>query len=82
MVGTKIVHTSGTFLKLFEKMSKNDLEPCSHIELNTQNPDPIFKITIYCTKYPNNTQILSIFWNILESGGQILKNQIFILLNV
>ena len=31
-------------------ISKNTFEPCSHIQSNTQNPNPIFKITIYCTK--------------------------------
>ena len=29
----------------------------AHIESNTQNPNPIFKITIYYTKYTKNTKI-------------------------
>ena len=29
---------------------------CSHIQKSTQNPNIIFKITIYCTKYPPKCQ--------------------------
>ena len=39
--------------------SKNIFNLCSHIELNTQNPNTISKITIYYTKYTNNAKILS-----------------------
>ena len=61
MFRTRIVHTSG---KLFDFLgvdlsifwSKNIVKPCSHIELNTQNPNPnpnpILKITISFTKTP------------------------------
>ena len=41
---------------------KNTFNLCSHIELNTQNPNPIFKITIYYTKYTKNVKIHSNFW--------------------
>ena len=34
-------------------------KPCSHIQSNTQNSNPILKITIYCTKYPHNVKIHS-----------------------
>jgi hypothetical protein len=40
----------GHFLKMFEKMFKHTFNLCSHIELNTQNPNTIFKITIYYSK--------------------------------
>ena len=55
---TKIVHTSGKFfdfwgVHLFDFLgSKNIFNPCSHIEFNTQNPNPISKITISFTKTP------------------------------
>ena len=35
---------------------------------NTQNPNPIFKITIYCTKYTNNAKIHSKIWKILNKS--------------
>ena len=38
------------FLNIFEEMFKNTLKLCSHIELNTPNPNTIFKITTYCKK--------------------------------
>ena len=47
----------------FERLSKHILNPCSHIEFNTQNPNPIIKIPLYCTKYPQHAKILSNFWN-------------------
>ena len=53
MFRTRTVHTSGTFFEIFRKMSKNNFKPCSHIELNTTNPNTIFKITVYYTKTPN-----------------------------
>ena len=59
MFRTKIVHTSGIFFDFggvvfFDFLgSKNIFNPCSHIEFNTQNPNPIFKITISFTKTPN-----------------------------
>ena len=61
MFRTKIVHTSGILFdfflgggRLFRLLeSKNIFNLCSHIELNTQNPNPIVKITIPFTKLPN-----------------------------
>ena len=40
-------HFWDMFLKMIEKMFKNTFNLCSHIQLNTQNPNTIFKITIY-----------------------------------
>ena len=37
--------------------SKNTFKPCSHIQSNTQNPNPIFKISFYYTKHINNIKI-------------------------
>ena len=51
MFRTRIAHTSG---KLFDILpSKNIFKPCSHIQSNTQNPTPIFKVSIYYTKHTN-----------------------------
>ena len=73
MVSTKIVHTSGTLLGIFgeklNKVSTNHFKPCSYLQSNTQIPNPIFKITIYCTKYTKNAKILSNIWKI----GNFLK---------
>ena len=55
-----------------ERMSKKHLKPCSHIELNTQNPNPIFKITIYCTKQTNDAKIHS---NLLEKVESFEKQK-------
>ena len=58
MFRTKIVHTSGIcfdFLgvDVFDFLgSKNIFNLCSHIELNTQNPNPTFKIATCFTKTP------------------------------
>ena len=38
-------------------MFKNTFNLCSHIELNTQNPNPILKIRIYCTKQTKHATI-------------------------
>ena len=46
----KLFTLLGQFWKLFEKVFTNIFKPCSHIELNTQNPNTIFKIAIYYTK--------------------------------
>ena len=51
-----------TLLRHFLKMSTNNFKPCSYIELNTQNPNTIFKITICYTKLTQNTKILSTFF--------------------
>ena len=53
-------HTKWSVRKLFWDIfehfwiwgEKHNFKPCSHIELNTQNPNTIVKITIYYTKYP------------------------------
>ena len=37
-------------------MSKHIFLVCSHIQKNTTNPNIIFEISIYCTKYINNTK--------------------------
>ena len=59
IVSTTIVHTSGIVFDLLSKMSKNIFKICSYIQKNTQNPNAIFKITTYCTKYTPNAKILS-----------------------
>ena len=33
---------------------------------NTHNPNPIFKITIYCTQYIKNANTLSENWKVLK----------------
>ena len=81
MVSTKIVHTSGTFLETIENMSKNAFNLCSHIELDTQNPNPIFKIKIYYTKHSQYAKILSNVWNMLEKFENN-KNLLFISLQL
>ena len=52
---------------MFKNMFKNTFNPCSHFELNTTNPKPIFKISIYYTKDTRNAKILSILEKILEN---------------
>ena len=50
-LSTEIVHTSVSFfcfLKMFENMFNNSFNLYSHIQSNTQIPNPIFKITVYC----------------------------------
>ena len=54
------------FLKNDENKSKTHFKQCSHIELNTQIPNPIFKITIHYTKYTKHAKILSICWIVWE----------------
>ena len=72
MVRTKIVHTSGTFLEHFRKNRKHFVfRLCSHIQSNTQNPNPIFNITIYGTKCTNNAKTHSIFWKISNNFKNI-----------
>ena len=53
------------FLNFVEKMFKTTFNPCS-IELNTQNPNTIFKIQIYYTEYTKHAKIHSNFLIILE----------------
>ena len=76
IVRTRIVHTSGTFLYFKFVFVKTTFKPCSHIELNTQNPNTIFKITIYCTKYTKNAKIHPMFWKIWEKIDK-MKNEYF-----
>ena len=52
-------------------MFNHSFKPWSHIELNITNPNTIFKITVYCTKYTKHAQSLSNFWKI----SKIKKNQ-------
>ena len=54
-------------LDLFEQMFKNTLNPCSHIDLNTQIANTIFKITTYCTQHTNNAKTLLTFFTILKN---------------
>ena len=67
MFRTKIVHTSEIFFDLGGGSifrfwgSKNIFNLCSHIELNTQNPNPIFKITICFTKTPTTPTYFRFF---------------------
>ena len=49
----------GLVWNLLEHMFKRMFKPCFHIELNTQNPNTIFQISIYCTNYTQNAKILS-----------------------
>ena len=56
-----------------------------HIKLNTQNPNPIFKITIDFTKYTQITQTLSNVWkcsehlenNKIKHNIRLTKNIVF-----
>ena len=81
MVRTKIIHTSG-IKKKKRKMFKSSFNLGSHIELNTQNPNPIFEIKTYCTKYSKIAKILSMCWKMLEDFETVLKFQSFILLYI
>ena len=58
---TKAIRTPGNFYDTFcyRKMLKDIIKVCSHIQKNAQNPNTIFKISIYCEKYNNNNTILS-----------------------
>ena len=58
--------------------SKNIFNLCSHIELNTQNPNPIFKIAICFTKTTTNAKILSNFCDFRKIENSP-KHHIFIL---
>ena len=76
MVSTKIVHTSGTFLEFcFEKMSTNNVKPCSHIQNNfteseydVQNNDALHKIH---QKYQNIFDSLEMFGNLLTKKKRV-----------
>ena len=67
MFRTKIVHTSGIFFDFGGVVffdfggSRNIFNLCSHMELNTQNPNPIFKITICFTKTLNTPKCFRTF---------------------
>ena len=84
MFRTKIVHTSG---KMFDFLgvdfrfggTKNIFNLCSHIELNTQNPNPILKFTISFTKTPTKPKHFRTFvflWKIPKT--QIFQKLIFL----
>ena len=47
--------------------SKNIFNPCSHIEFNTLNPNPILTITISFTK-TQNTKYFRTLWKLLENS--------------
>ena len=74
-----MVHTSVTFLFFYLEQNGQTkiFKPCSHIEFNTTNPNPILKITIYYTKYTNNAKILSNYSIILETRKRKEKNEPF-----
>ena len=77
MVSTKIVHTSGIFLKLFGffgKMFKYIFNPCSYIGLNTQIPNPIFKITMFIQ---NIAKMPKYFRNVVNSWKQTKVFKLF-----
>ena len=57
--------------------SKNIFNLCSHIELNTQNPNPILKITICFTKTPKNAKILS---KVLKISEKSKKSKMYFVL--
>ena len=57
ILDAKIVHTSGKMFDVgggsnnFDFWGSKDIfKVCSNIQKNTQNPNPIFKITICCIK--------------------------------
>ena len=62
-----------------EQMFKISLNLCSHIQSNTQNPNTIFKISIYCTKQTTNAKTHSNFRKMLESF-ETFQNKKYILL--
>ena len=55
-------------------MSKSIFKVCSHVQKNTQNPNPIFKITIYYTKYTQNAKLHSKCWKVLENSKSFKKS--------
>ena len=63
-----------------QKRVENIFKLCSHIQQKTTNPNPIFKILIYCTKDSNNIKIHSKFgiWGRRNKHFQFF--QIYILL--
>ena len=61
------------FFEFFEKMFKNTSNLCSNIQWNTTNPNTIFKITVYYTKYTKNAKKHSNFWCFCFGGGEIRK---------
>ena len=76
MLDTKIVHTSGkvfdfggleTIRFVGSKNVEQYLLSMFPYTENTRNPNLIFKITIYCTQYPQNAKILSNIWKKLET---------------
>ena len=64
VIRAKIVHTSGTCFEQISKHLKQMFKPCSHIEFNTTNPNPTFKISFFYTQYTNNAKMLSNFWKL------------------
>ena len=58
-------------------MSKNIFNLCFHIQKNTQNPNPIFKISISYTNQNNNTKLLYNFRKMLGTSFCFFKNTKF-----
>ena len=52
---------------MLEKLLKKTFNLCSHIESNTQNPNPIFKIRISFTKTPKMPKYFRNFGNISKT---------------
>ena len=57
--------------------SNNNFKPCHHIEFNTQNPNPIFKITISFTKTPKKPKHFRKKRNCSKYFGNFQKSTIF-----
>ena len=61
---------------------KNTFEVCSYIQKNTQNQNPIFKITIYNQNTPNMPKYIRIFRLLIDfflEKRMVPTNQFFIL---
>ena len=75
----KLFTLLGCFLEMFETMFNNSFNLCSHIELNTQNPNPIFKITIDYTIRANNDnnyiRTLGNFSNLSKQKKRKIRNE-------
>ena len=81
IVRTIIVYTSGTFFEISQK-PKTFLNPCSHIQSNTQNMKIIFKLMIYCTKYTQHAKYIRkqmFFRKCSKTNEQLQHFQTFIL---
>ena len=59
------------------KISNNIFNTCSHIQKNTQNPNTIFKLTIYCTKDTQTPQIRLKQPDLFENSKNINNSKTF-----